>query len=220
MTHVAKRAGVSPVTSIGKLSMMVVCLAVLVGVAAPAQAEDEMKQFTTKELQAHLRKTEKELKNLKDLEKKLTAAARQSSNSAREKVINKIDDQMAECILRREDDLGQEHTIKRHGDMVTSGTTGAAEVGAPVGTRRGKKSSLMYKEGIAGMRLRQLARLQGLYVSANHNMRQAIEKQGDSLERYADGTRRFREELERAVAFINDELERRQLAQEAAAQDQ
>ena len=38
-----------------------------------------MKQFTTKELQTHLRRTEKELKAMKDLEKKL-AAAKSSGN--------------------------------------------------------------------------------------------------------------------------------------------
>ena len=89
---------------------------------------------------------------------------------------------MAKCILRREDDLGQEHTIKMHGGHVASGTTDAAEVGAPVGTSRAK-TSLNYVEGIEGYRLRQLSLMQSLFVAAKQNMQPAIERQGDSLDR-------------------------------------
>jgi hypothetical protein len=119
---------------------------------------------------------------------------------------------MGSCILRREDDLGQDHTIKKHGEEVTSGTTSAAEVGAPVGTSRAK-TSLNYKEGIAGLRLRQLSRMQSIYVSAKHNKQPAIEKQGEALDRYMNQVRRFREELETSVSILEAELEKR--AQEA-----
>ncbi len=115
---------------------------------------------------------------------------------------------MGSCILRREDDLGQEHTIKKHGETVTAGTTSAAEVGSPVGTSTAK-TSLQYKEGIAGLRLRQLSRMQSIFVSAKTNLQPAIEKQGDSLDRYQTKVRQFREELERSHSILTTELEKR-----------
>jgi hypothetical protein len=96
---------------------------------------------------------------------------------------------------------------------VVSGTTGAAEVGAPVGTSRAK-NSLDYVEGIAGYRLRQLSLMQSLFIAGQQNMQPAIERQGDSLDRYANFTRRFREELERNHMIIEGELENRARAKE------
>lgn len=183
------------------------CLAIMVGIAGESLA-DEMKQFSTRELESHLRKTSKELKTMKDLERKLESAGRQSSNTARKSAIDKLQDHMAECIIRRETDLGQEHTIKMHGETVTSGTTKAAEVGAPVGTSRAK-TSLNFKEGIAGLRLRQLSRMQSTFVAAKRNIQPAIEKQGDSLDRYTTHVRRFREELETSVSILEEELAKR-----------
>jgi len=190
-----------------KIAMMVICLAVSAGFVADSLASD-LDEFSTKELQDAFRKTEKELKTMKNLEKKLASAAKQSSNTARKSSIQDIQDHMAKCILRREDYLGQEHTIKMHGEHVQSGTTSAAEVGAPVGTSRAK-TSLNYVEGIKGYLLRQLSLMQSLFVSAKTNMQPAIEKQGDSLDRYANHTRRFREELERNTIILEAELEKR-----------
>jgi len=199
-----------------KIVALVICLAVTAGIAVDSRA-DELKEFSTRELEAHLRKTTAELKTMKNLESKLESAARQSSNSARKSTIGKLQDHMVQCILRRETDLGQEHTIKMHGEHVTSGTTSAAEVGAPVGTSRAK-TSLNYKEGIAGLRLRQLSRMQSIYVSAKRNQQPAIEKQGDSLDRYATQARKFREELERSKSILDAELEKRAREQELEAE--
>jgi len=199
-----------------KIVALVICLAVTAGIAVDSRA-DELKEFSTRELEAHLRKTTAELKTMKNLESKLESAARQSSNSARKSSIGKLQDHMAQCILRRETDLGQDHTIKMHGEHVTSGTTSAAEVGAPVGTSRAK-TSLNYKEGLAGLRLRQLSRMQSIYVSAKRNQQPAIEKQGDSLDRYATQARKFREELERSKSILDAELEKRAREQELEAE--
>ena len=187
-----------------KIAMMAICLTVVAGFAADSLAYD-LDEFSTKELQDAFRKTEKELKTLKNLEKKLASAAKQSSNTARKSTIQDIQDHMATCILRREDNLGQEHTIKMHGGHVKSGTTSAAELGSPVGTSRAK-TSLAYVEGIKGYLLRQLSLMQSLFIAAQTNRQPAIERQGDSLERYASHTRRFREELERNVIILEAEL--------------
>ena len=190
-----------------KIATLVICLSVTAGIAVESLADD-LKEFTTRELEDALRKTGKELKTMKNLEKKLESAARQSANTDRKTAINNLQEHMGSCILRREDDLGQDHTIKKHGEMVTSGTTAAAEVGTPVGTSRAK-TSLNFKEGIAGLRLRQLSRMQSIYVSAKHNKQPAIERQGDSLGRYTTQVRKFREELEGSKSILEAELEKR-----------
>ncbi len=195
-----------------KFAALAICLSVCAGIAVESLA-GEMEDFNTRDLESHLRKTSKELKTMKNLEKKLESAARQSSNTARKSTINDLQDHMASCIIRREDDLGQDHTIKMHGQEVTSGTTSAAEVGAPVGTSRAK-NSLNFKEGIAGLRLRQLSRMQSIFVSAKHNKQPAIEKQGESLDRYTTQVRRFREELEASISILEAELEKRAREQE------
>jgi len=195
-----------------KIAALAICLMVTAGISVDSLA-DELEDFNTRDLENHLRKTSKELKTMKNLEKKLESAGRQSSNSARKSTINDIQDHMGSCILRREDDLGQDHTIKKHGEMVTKGTTSAAEVGSPVGTSTAK-TSLQYKEGIAGLRLRQLSRMQSIFVSATHNMQPAIEKQGESLDRYTTQVRKFRKELETSVSILETELEKRAREQE------
>ena len=195
-----------------KIVALAICLSVTAGIAVEAVA-DELEDFQTRDLENHLRKTSKELKTMKNLEKKLQSASKQSSNTARKSAINNLQDHMVQCILRREDDLGQDHTIKKHGEEVTTGTTSAAEVGAPVGTSRAK-TSLNFKEGIAGMRLRQLSRMQSIFVSAKHNQQPAIEKQGDSLDRYSNQVRKFREELETSISILETELEKRAQQQE------
>ena len=195
-----------------KIVALAICLSITGGIAVEAVA-DELEDFQTRDLENHLRKTSKELKTMKNLEKKLQSASKQSSNTARKSAINNLQDHMVQCILRREDDLGQDHTIKKHGEEVTTGTTSAAEVGAPVGTSVAK-TSLNYKEGIAGLRLRQLSRMQSIFVSTKHNQQPAIEKQGDSLDRYSNQVRKFREELETSVSILESELEKRAQQQE------
>lgn len=193
---------------------LAICLSALVGTVVNAQT-DELKKFSTRDLEKALRETSKELKTFSSLEKKMSTAANKSSNTSRKTVLNDIRDHMAKCILRREDNLGQEHTIKMHGGHVTAGTTSAAEVGAPVGTSRAK-TSLNYVEGIEGYLLRQLSLMQSLFVSASQGLQPAIERQGESLDRYANFTRRFREELERNEMILQGELAKRaQVAEEA-----
>ena len=194
------------------IAALAVCLAIVAGAAAESRAE-ELEKFTTRDLEDALRKTTKELKTFTSLEKKLASAGSKSSNTDRKSVISDIQDHMAQCILRREDDLGQEHTIKMHGGHVASGTTDAADVGAPVGTSVAK-TSLNYIEGIEGYRLRQLSLFQSLFIAAKQNMQPAIERQGDSLDRFASFTRRFREELERNKMILEGELEKRAQASE------
>lgn len=200
-----------------KIAALAFCLTMVVGLTAQAQSED-LERFSDRDLEKGARETGKELKKLKDLEKKLSSSAKQSSNTARKSAINDLQDHMAKCIIRREDNFGQEHTIKMHGGHVSSGTTDAAEVGAPVGTSRAK-TSLYYMEGIEGYLLRQLSLMQSLFVAAQQNVQPAIERQGDSLDRYSSYVRRFKEELERNMVIIENELAVRAQAAEAGQAD-
>ena len=199
-----------------KIALLVLCLSIAGATLVQAQ-EDLLEKYSTKDLNFYMKKTYQELKKMQDLEKKLVSAGRQSSNSGRKSVITDIQDLMGECILRREDSLGQDHTIQRHGGhLVSSGTTDVAEVGAPVGTSRAK-TSLNYVEGIQGYRLRQLSMMQSLFVAAAQNKQSAIDKQNHIVNRNTSSTRRFREELEQAYNFLISELEKRDWDKEQEA---
>ena len=56
--------------------------------------------------------------------------------------------------------------------------------------------------------------MQSLFIATEQNLLPAIERQGDSLERFASFTRRFREELERNQLILENELAKRAQAQE------
>ena len=58
--------------------------------------------------------------------------------------------------------------------------------------------------------------MQSLFVATAQNLQPAIERQGDSLDRFAGYTRRFREELERNKVILENELEKRAQAADQA----
>lgn len=193
-------------------ALLALAVVVTAGLAA---AQDAMPR-STQDLKKDLNETEKELKSFQDLRRQLKSSGKDSSNSKRGKVIGKLREQMADCIFRREEILGQEHTIRMHGETVTSGTTKEAEAGAPVGTSSAKQvKNLNAMEGPNADRLRSLTRLQSLFVSAAKSERQAIEKQNDAFERYSDKMRRFEEELVKDRNALAAELEARAPAPEA-----
>lgn len=198
-----------------------VCCALILAllVTAGTAVAEEFKTRSTQELKRDLDKTERELKKMADLNRSLGYSEKSSSNSKRQKVIGDLRQLMADCIIRREDILGQEHTIKMHGETVTSGTTKEAEAGAPVGTSSAKQAkNLNTMDGPNANRLRLLSRLQSLFVSAAKSERAAIEKQGDAFERYSDKMARFEEQLTRDRDALAAELEARtQAAEEGEA---
>lgn len=185
---------------------LIIALVVTTGLAVA----EEFQNRGTQDLKRDLDRTEKELKKMADLNRSLGYSEKDSSNSKRQKVIGDLREHMANCIIRREDILGQEHTIKMHGETVTSGTTKEAEAGSPVGTSRAKQAkNLNNMDGPNADRLRLLSRLQSLFVSAAKSERPAIEKQGDAFTRYSEKMARFEQELTRDRDALAAELDER-----------
>ena len=129
-----------------------------------------------RELQSELRLLTQETDRHDDLSVKLERAGRSSSNADRNRVVEDLRVHMADAVIRRENILGQEHTIKQHGSEVT-GLTDAAEVGTPMAS---KKTRRRVRKGEAEEHpdaLRRLTRLQTLLVSAGRIERPAVERQ-------------------------------------------
>lgn len=163
----------------------------------------------TSELEKDLKETKREYRRFENLQKKLERAGRQTANTARMSATEEFQTFMGECIVRRERDLGQEITIKQHGEKVTSGTTDVAEVGAPVpGSGRGKGAAV-YDSPNAG-RLRQLSLMKSLYVSGKNGARPATERQEGAWERYLTTAQRFGDQLVLAISKMEIELDKRQ----------
>ena len=116
-----------------RMTTAAACTAVLVLGAAIAGAEYEDR--TTGDLKAELRTVQRELETFRDYETRLARSERQSSNTARASLIDDLQQHMIDIVLRREDALGVEHTIIRHGQPPT-GPTSAAEVGTPMSSVR------------------------------------------------------------------------------------
>ena len=191
-----------------RLLLMAACLALLIGTAAQAA---EPKPRSTSELRSDLRESERELKQMKDLQRKMKSAGRESSNSTRQKLSETLRGHMVDCIIRREDDLGMEHTIKKHGETTTSGTTDAAKAGAPVGTSSSKQAkNLNLMDGPNADRLRQMSRMQSIFVSTQKIARPAIEKQGDSFDSYMEKLGKFEQQLQLWTNDLQVELESRE----------
>ncbi len=182
---------------------------------------DQGTDRSTAELEKDLRATKREYKEFKSLNAKLESAAKQSANTARETAIHKFQDFMGECIRRREKDLGAEMTIKQHGEMVRSGTTEVAEVGAPVPANNGPRGGGAY-DSSNGDRLRQLDNMKSIYVASKNNSRPAIERQTHAFERYTETIGKFGRQLEWAITSLERELEQREAAksEESGAPDQ
>lgn len=164
---------------------------------------------TTRDLKKDLRATRLELKNFDSLQSKLSSSERQSSNAARQSVISKLQKFMGECILRREDELGEEITLKQHGKDVKSGTTDVAKVGTPVSVKNSGRGLGVYSTTNGG-RMSQLSYMKSIYVGAKNNSRLAIEKQTGAFERYTATVAKFGQQLQMGINGMNLALDRRE----------
>jgi len=201
----------------GRMFLVAFCLALVTATLVQAQ---DAKPRSTNDLKSDLRNSEHELKKMQDLQRKMKSAGRESSNSTRQKLSEQLREHMVECILRREDDLGMEHTIKRHGETTTSGTTSAAEAGAPVGTSSSKQAKNLYNmDGPNADRMRQMSRMQSIYVSTQKSVRSAVEKQSDAFDRYMGDLVGFEGQLQLWVSDLQTELDTRAEADKKAQED-
>lgn len=184
---------------------------ILAAGAALAEYEDR----ATGDLQAEVRTCERELATFRDYEARLARAERQSSNTARASVIDGLQQHMIDVVLRREDALGVEHTVIRHGQPPT-GPTSAAEVGTPMSNKETRRRMSRGTSTKSPAFLR-LSRLQGQVVSGERIYRQAVEKQNGAFATYTAIVADFGAVLESELQGLRNELARRE--QEAASAD-
>ncbi|MCP4572958.1 MAG: hypothetical protein GY838_11445 [bacterium] len=192
-----------------KLVNRTAVLATLLGLLAVPALGQDLSERSDRQLQLDLREVERDIRDLERYATKLQRAGRSSSNADRNSAVEKILDHMTDILHDREDQVGQEHTIIRHGSMVKSGLTDAAEVGTPIGrkeTRRRLKRGT--EENLSGEVMR-LVRMRAAVVSAGLLERTAIEKQADSFERFQRLAREFGTVLEEEAQLIRVEMDHR-----------
>lgn len=195
--------------------LLAFALAAFLPVLATAQQDQPR---STSELEKDLRATQKEYKKFKNLSSSLDSSAKQSSNTARKSVIKDFQDFMGECIKRRESDLSEVMTIVQHGEMVKSGTTDVVEVGSKVpGTRQSKFETT--RGANSDPRVSQLSNMKSLYIAAKNNTQPAIERQGDSFDRYSDTINKFGQQLQSGINQMSSELDRRAAEAEKAEEE-
>ena len=190
-----------------------VCAAGLLLAATTAAAE--YADRATSDLQAEQRRVEGELATFRDLETKLARSERQSSNTARAAVVDGLQQHMIDIVLRREDALGVEHTIIRHGQP-PSEPTAAAEVGTPMADKETRRRMSKGTSDKSAAFLR-MSRMQGQVVSGERISRQAIEKQEGAFATYTAIVADFGNVLESERRGLQAELDRRAAAARAAA---
>ena len=176
-----------------------------------ASGQTEPSQRSDKELKQEWQTTQIELKNFQVGCEKLDAAAKQSSNARREKIIDRVQELLSAAITRREDDLGLEHTIRRHGTMVAADDADIPEVGEPI-VRRKHSRTFHDGEGPNAERLARLSRLEQIYVAGERIYRQAIAKEGDAYERYVDLIEEARSIFEVEAQAVEAEIANRDKA--------
>ncbi len=175
----------------------------LTGMATALAQSDQGNHRKTSELEKDLKATKGEFKAFNSLVRKLESSASQSSNAARDKATENLQDFMGECIGRREKDLGTEMTIKQHGETVKTGTTDVAHVGSPVPSNKSGKGKGL--EGTSNEnRMRQLSQMKSLYVAAKNNRRPAIEKQGDAFSRYSETIKKFGDQIQWGITDLTN----------------
>ncbi len=192
--------------------LLTICLLSLVMITMVASLGWAAKKTErpTSEIEKDLRATKREHKEFKSLQSKLKSSGNQSSNASRQKVIPNINDFMRDCIKRRESDLGDLITIKQHGEMVKSGTSGAAHYDDSSSSKKSGKG-----EEVNSDRLHQLSGMKSIYVGAKNNSQPAIERQGNAFDRYTETIDKFAKQLEWGVNAMTRELDRRTAESEA-----
>lgn len=184
--------------------------------AAAVCAADDTDPRSDRELRSELRHLTREVDKQEDLVVKLERAGRSSSNADRSRVIEKLIDHMMDCVVRRENLLGQEHTIKQHGTTVTSGTTDAAEVGTPMPSKKTRRRVRAGQAEEMPDALRRLTRLQTIVVGFGRRAQPAIERQGDAFEGVSGSAREFGDIIGMELAIVQHELGKRDQAAAAA----
>lgn len=192
-----------------KSVMILACALLCLGTTALA---DDLGKTSDRDLERGLDKVSRELREHDSLLRKLATSSRSSSNAGRRSSIANILDTMVDVIIDRENVLGEEHTIKRHGAEVQTGLTDAAEVGTPMANKKTRRRIRKGEAEELPDALRRLSRMQTIVVSARRIEVPAVDNQGDSFHQMQGLCVEFGEILRTEQAIIMNEQERRKPA--------
>ncbi|HPF69635.1 MAG TPA: hypothetical protein PLQ13_03100 [Candidatus Krumholzibacteria bacterium] len=191
-----------------------IILTLLVACALPAFAQ-QWAGFTDDELKAELRQVERELGRFDDLQGRLERSARKSNNTERAKAVDAMQQHMIDCVVRREEIVGQEHTIIRHGQQV-GGLTDAADVGSPNANKESRRRMRKGTSTKSDAFLR-LAWMQQQVMGGERIAQPAIERQPGAFENYTDLVNSFGGALREEQDGLIAEMAKRDKAAAAAA---
>ncbi len=193
-------------------TLIVVMLAAVLALPAVAAAADPspLADLSDSNLRTALRRTERDLETYHRLAEELDQSEKASSNSARATVIDALQEDLIAMVLHREDALGVEHTIIRHGQPPT-GPTSAAKVGDP---NANKETRRRIRKGTSDKpdAFLRLVRMQQAALAGERLYRLAVERQPGAFAAYRDAVHEFGSALQEERDELAAEVERRDSA--------
>ena len=144
-----------------------------------------LKGMDVKTLQIELERAERDLRDFGGYIGGLESASKKSSNSDRRRAVERLRVGMGDWILKVEDELGQEHTIRMHGKEVTQTTTKEMEKTTSSGRLPQTGRKIRY-QGPADLynAFYRLTRMQEIFTSCRTIEEHAIAKETQALDRY------------------------------------
>ncbi len=164
-----------------------------------------LKAMDIRSLDLELQRDETALRDFRNLIGRLESAAKKSNNTDRRRAVENLRNAMADKILQAEDYLGQEHTLRRHGQEVTVATTSEVEETTASGKIPQTGRKIRY-QGPADLynAFYRLVRMQEIFTSCRTLEEHAIAKSTESLQRYLNLTTEFANLMETDVQEIRD----------------
>lgn len=183
-------------SDIRKMAIIVAVMMVMVLAVAPAMAQRAHQFVPTrdqvKKIERYLKDQQKELQEYRDLVQDFEDATVQSSNAGRGRAATEIQEMMVQVILDMEEKVSRVHVIQQHGkdprqtDPLPQGYKS---------TLARDRSALEneYRTGAPGTKpaLSRLARMQSAYRLCSQIKSSAVDKQGNSVERYIYNSNEF-----------------------------
>jgi len=165
------------------------CLGVCV---LPALAQEPLTQADIRAMQEEISRADRELRDYDRLLVDLESSAKQTNKNNRSKAIGRLENVQKDVILRLEARLGEDYTIRRHGQEAEEVTTKQAEEGNLNSPAR-QKNTTAHELGGKGVQSAgyRLVRMQEIFVILQRNRQQAIERDAQALDRYYRLSREF-----------------------------
>jgi len=184
--------------------LAVLSLAALLPLAAKSAPEGTVfDHMSDGEFVRALERNEHNLERFREMVNELKAAAEESSSARRARVIDGLQDAMAEEILRVEDVVGVHHVIMQHGQEPRDREDRVA-VGSTTYPSESKKVKKDLQTGGSGRSpaLYHLARMQSIYRVCSSARSHAIDKHERGLEAYIAKVEVFADLLEAEVTYM------------------